>query len=37
VAVFDSVRCGAAHWQSSLPAQVRCQRDLVKRYWQHVP
>jgi len=35
VRVIDSVHCGAARWQSAQPQQVDCQRDVVRRYWQH--
>ena len=35
IAVWDSARCGAATWQSSQPAQVRCEREQQRRYWQH--
>jgi len=29
--------CGAMHWSSANPSQVRCQRDIARRYWQHRP
>ena len=35
IAVWDSARCGAATWQSTQPAQVRCEREQQQRYWQH--
>ena len=35
VQVISSARCGAAHWQSTQPQQVDCQRALAPRYWQH--
>jgi competence protein ComEC len=35
VPVFDSARCGAAGWDSTLPQAVRCQRVLARRYWHH--
>ena len=35
IAVWDSARCGAATWQSSQPAQVLCERQQQRRYWQH--
>ncbi len=35
IAVWDSARCGAATWQSTQPAQVLCERQQQRRYWQH--
>ena len=35
IAVWDSAHCGAATWQSSQPAQVQCERQQQRRYWQH--
>jgi competence protein ComEC len=35
VRVVDSAHCGAARWQSAQPQQVSCQREQVRRYWQH--
>lgn len=35
VRVVDTPHCGAAHWQSTLPQQVTCQRAVARRYWQH--
>jgi competence protein ComEC len=35
IAVVRSDQCGAAHWRSSEPAAVRCQREIAKRYWHH--
>lgn len=35
IAVWDSARCGAATWHSAQPAQVRCEREQQRRYWQH--
>ncbi|MBX9835759.1 MAG: DNA internalization-related competence protein ComEC/Rec2 [Burkholderiaceae bacterium] len=35
IPVWDSAHCGAATWQSSQPAQVRCEREQQRRYWQH--
>ena len=35
IAVWDSARCGAATWQSIDPAQVLCEREQQRRYWQH--
>lgn len=37
IAVVESARCGAAHWSSALPRQVRCERDETPRYWAHRP
>jgi competence protein ComEC len=36
VRVIDSAHCGAARWQSMQPQQVMCQREVGRRYWQHV-
>ena len=33
--VVESSRCGAAHWSSKAPAQVACERDRDRHYWQH--
>jgi len=33
VPVSVSSKCGAAHWQSSLPQQLDCERELRRRYW----
>jgi competence protein ComEC len=27
--------CGAMHWRSDTPGQVRCERDLARHYWQY--
>ncbi len=35
IAVFSSVDCGAATWQSADPAQLRCERQEARRYWHH--
>jgi competence protein ComEC len=35
VQVVDSPRCGAAHWRSDAPGEVRCERLLAPRYWLH--
>ncbi len=35
VKVVDSARCGAATWRSEQPAQVQCEREQQRRYWQH--
>jgi len=35
VRVIDTPHCGAAHWQSTQPQQVTCQREVARRYWQH--
>jgi len=37
ITLVDSVRCGAAHWSSSQPGNVRCERQQQARYWQHLP
>ncbi len=33
VPVSISSECGAAHWQSSHPQQLDCERELRRRYW----
>ena len=35
VQVVDSPRCGAAHWRSDAPGEVRCERLRAPRYWLH--
>jgi len=35
VEVTASPGCGAAHWTSTQPARVRCEREESRRYWQH--
>ncbi|WP_414929892.1 DNA internalization-related competence protein ComEC/Rec2 [Variovorax sp. Root473] len=35
VQVIDSPRCGAAHWASPRPAEVKCERAQDLRYWRH--
>ena len=35
IQVLDSPHCGAAAWASTLPAEVRCQRDVARHYWTH--
>jgi competence protein ComEC len=35
VRVIDSPGCGAAHWRSSAPGEVGCERERHLRYWQH--
>ncbi|WP_447743259.1 DNA internalization-related competence protein ComEC/Rec2 [Variovorax boronicumulans] len=35
VQVVDSPRCGAAHWASQLPAELKCERAHDLRYWRH--
>ena len=35
VPVFDSPRCGAAHWRSTEPSALSCQRQAALRYWHH--
>ena len=34
---FESARCGAAHWRSTEPDAVRCERERAARYWHHRP
>lgn len=36
-ALVASAACGAAHWRSAEPEQVRCERGERPRYWQHRP
>jgi competence protein ComEC len=35
IRVRDTVHCGAAHWSSAWPHELRCQRDAALRYWHH--
>ncbi|SEK16242.1 competence protein ComEC [Variovorax sp. OK212] len=35
VRVADSPRCGAAHWRSTAPGELGCERERQARYWQH--
>ncbi|HUD31708.1 MAG TPA: competence protein ComEC, partial [Variovorax sp.] len=35
IALVDSPHCGAAHWSSLAPGQVRCERAVRARYWRH--
>ncbi len=35
VRLVENTRCGAAHWSSARPADVRCERERRARYWQH--
>ncbi|MDT4850547.1 DNA internalization-related competence protein ComEC/Rec2 [compost metagenome] len=35
VRVIDSPRCGAAHWASPAPAEVKFERANDLRYWRH--
>lgn len=35
IAVSDSPRCGAMHWNSAKPGATECERTLRRRYWQH--
>jgi competence protein ComEC len=35
IAVMDSARCGAARWSSAEPGQMRCEREVARRYWHH--
>lgn len=36
IEVFDSPHCGAMTWASDQPGQLRCQRELARRYWHHI-
>jgi len=35
IGLADSPTCGAMHWSSARPSEVRCERDLARRYWHH--
>lgn len=35
ITVLESARCGAATWTSAAP-EVRCQREVARRYWHHL-
>jgi competence protein ComEC len=35
VALVDTARCGAAHWSSTEPVRVVCERERNPRYWHH--
>jgi competence protein ComEC len=35
VALVSTPDCGAAHWQSSRPQQLDCERTRNKRYWHY--
>lgn len=37
IEVQSSPVCGAALWASERPAEIACQRQLARRYWQHRP
>ncbi|OOG47659.1 DNA internalization-related competence protein ComEC/Rec2 [Polaromonas sp. A23] len=37
IEVKSSPVCGAALWASERPADMACQRQLARRYWQHRP
>jgi len=37
VRLVENTRCGAAHWTSTRPADVACERERHARYWQHSP
>jgi competence protein ComEC len=37
VQLVENTRCGAAHWTSTHPADVACERERHARYWQHSP
>jgi competence protein ComEC len=36
IAVESSPHCGAAAWQSTQPARLRCERESAPRYWHHL-
>jgi competence protein ComEC len=35
IRIVDSPHCGAAYWHSGQAGEVRCQRDIARRYWHH--
>mgnify|MGYP001627323143 CR=1 FL=1 len=35
IALQDSAACGAAHWDSRRPGELRCERQRAPRYWHH--
>jgi competence protein ComEC len=35
IALALSPSCGAAYWQSAMPAQLKCEREINRRYWHH--
>lgn len=35
IRVYTSDRCGAAYWNSENPAEMACEREVRRRYWQH--
>ena len=35
VALRSSPECGAATWRSQAPGQLRCEREVARRYWHH--
>ncbi|MFT3780222.1 MAG: DNA internalization-related competence protein ComEC/Rec2 [Ottowia sp.] len=37
IPLVDSPTCGAMHWNSARPREVRCERALARRYWHHRP
>ncbi|MEO7159999.1 MAG: DNA internalization-related competence protein ComEC/Rec2 [Polaromonas sp.] len=37
IRLIRSAPCGAALWQSLKPAEISCQREMNRRYWQHLP
>ena len=37
IRLADSPTCGAMHWHSARPSEVRCERALARRYWHHRP
>ena len=36
IRLVRSPQCGAASWQSAKPAEIACQRQADRRYWQRV-
>ncbi|MFC5519326.1 DNA internalization-related competence protein ComEC/Rec2 [Polaromonas jejuensis] len=37
IRLIRSPQCGAATWRSLTPADISCQREAGRRYWQHAP
>jgi competence protein ComEC len=35
IPVIESPRCGAALWRSAQAGEVKCQREVARRYWHH--
>ncbi len=36
IRIVETSRCGAIVWSSAAPAQLRCEREHARRYWQHL-